>query len=121
MDLTALKTDAHGFDEHHYLTEEHGTNDPRIAEVTVDEAIDWVSNHDDPEEDWFLIVWNMGTHTPFTTPDSFGPVFSNNEGGDVNSLKDRPAEKADGVRDPLRRYNLPYRRRTGTPTRLFAI
>lgn len=98
-DLTALQSKANGFEESMILTNDYGPDDPAIAVATADEAIAWIGDHDDADEDWLLLIWNMGTHTPFEQPDEYERAYSDGLNGDISSLKAYSLEHADAVRD----------------------
>ena len=65
-----------GFDEFTELFHEHSPTSEDIAHVTMERSAEWIRRHAD--EDFFLFVWNSGTHSPFRAQQ--GVEFASEEG-----------------------------------------
>lgn len=98
-----------GFDEYVDLYEEYSVTELGISKYTADAMIDWISDHAD--EDFFMFVWWMGTHTPFQTPDSYSPRWTTEDErqlGSKSGLQNSRYEDRETIKrlyDDTIRYN----------------
>lgn len=88
-----------GFDDYHELFEEYSTHCADLADVVADTAISWIEGQED--DDFFLFVWNDGTHLPYLMPDEYDVEFrdSYEMQGTNENLKGLPEDRSQIVSD----------------------
>lgn len=91
-----------GFEDFIELFNEVSVETPSLPAAVSDKTIDWIRSHTD--EEFFLLVWSNGTHTPYATPNTGDYAIE----GTNQSLRSAPREASETVRKlykDLIRYN----------------
>ncbi|SDG29596.1 sulfatase-like hydrolase/transferase [Halorientalis regularis] len=94
------------FDEFYHFGTDGDPTKPGLMEKLNDALLPWVEDHADDR--FFVVVWAMGTHHPYLTPDDvdepMAPVESHpDRDGTARSMQERPRTQVDTVRRHYKR------------------